>query len=168
MTIAEVKVPGRSGPPPEFGDDRPGPGPEVRAEGGPARRPTTAAFPRPRPTSSPPRTASSSWSGGRSAEDDQPVAKITRHGLNPAHPLKASVQEGDVPHRLGFSLGVHQHPVPSVKHDRLVVGVPNPSPDVDARISPHRLPAPRLGSRVGGENPLVLLRCTPLGWRGQT
>jgi len=32
VTIAEVKVPGRSGPPPEFGDDRPGPGP-----GGPRR-----------------------------------------------------------------------------------------------------------------------------------
>ncbi len=47
VTIAEVKVPGRSGPPPEVGDDRPGPGwrsaPRV---GRPAAR-------RPRPSRAP-------------------------------------------------------------------------------------------------------------------
>jgi hypothetical protein len=53
-----------------------------------------------------------------------------------------------------------------VEHDRLVVGVPNPSPDVDARIPQHRLPPPRLRSRVAGENPLVHIRCYTVGVAG--
>src|SRR4051812_31376675 len=71
-------------------------------------------------------------------------------------PTWESIQEGDVAHGLGLTLGVHHDPVPAVQGDRGVVGVPDPAPDVDAGVAPHRAPAPALGLRAAGQDALVL------------
>src|SRR5262249_5917469 len=64
------------------------------------------------------------------------------------HP-DSSIEEGDVSHGLRLALGVHQHAVPAMQDDRLVVGMADPPPDVDAGVSTHGLPAPPLRSGVG-------------------
>src|SRR5260370_40569632 len=69
---------------------------------------------------------------------------------------RASVEEGHVPHGLRLALGVHHDPVPPVQDDRGVVGVTAPALDVDARIPPHRAPAPALRLRAASQDALVL------------
>src|SRR5262249_17935395 len=63
---------------------------------------------------------------------------------------------GHVPHRLRLGLGVHQNPMPAVQYDRLVVGVTDTAPDVNAGISQHGTPAPAPRPRIAGDDLLVL------------
>jgi hypothetical protein len=52
----------------------------------------------------------------------------------------ASIQESDVSHGSGLSLGVHLHTVPAIEDDRGVIRMTDAPSGIDASIPPHDLP----------------------------
>ena len=55
----------------------------------------------------------------------------------------------------GEELSEHTASMPAVQGNCGIVGVPDAAPDVDARIAPHRAPAPALRLRVAGQGSSV-------------
>src|SRR5438270_12076758 len=52
------------------------------------------------------------------------------------------VQKHHVTHGLALVFGVHEHPVPHMQADRLVIGMTNASLDVGFRVTNHASPLP--------------------------
>ena len=76
----------------------------------------------------------------RSPRSERGVLPLRRSGTGGHPPRRAparSVEEGNVTHRPSVLLGVHQHAMPTVQHDRVVVRMANRTLRVQLRVANH-------------------------------
>lgn len=79
-------------------------------------------------------------------------------GFRPRPPIRGLVDKRHVTHGYRFGFGIHDHPVPSIQADRLVIGMANLAADEDAWVA--TLCDPRKVSQLWllADQLLVLLR----------